>query len=92
MGPPFYKGPCGWCPHAHMERGSEILILKALAVTDGAHVAEGRYVFSRMHESLKLTNHMETSTPHSSESVQVITMKLCTFDYVRETNTVPSLV
>jgi len=30
---------------------------------------------------------METSTPHSSEASQVITMKLCTFDYVRETNT-----
>jgi len=30
---------------------------------------------------------METSTPHSSETSQVITMKLCTFDYVRETNT-----
>jgi len=31
---------------------------------------------------------METSTPHRSETSQVITtMKLCTFDYVRETNT-----
>jgi len=30
---------------------------------------------------------METSTPHSSETTQVISMKLCTFDYVRETNT-----
>jgi len=28
-----------------------------------------------------------TSTPHSSETSQVITMKLCTFDYVQETNT-----
>jgi len=30
---------------------------------------------------------METSTAHSSETSQVITMKFCTFDYVRETNT-----
>jgi len=30
---------------------------------------------------------METLTPHSSETSQVIMMKLCTFDYVRETNT-----
>jgi len=30
---------------------------------------------------------METSTPHSSETSQVITMKQCTFDNVRETNT-----
>jgi len=30
---------------------------------------------------------METSTPHSPETSQVITMKLCTFDYVRATNT-----
>jgi len=30
---------------------------------------------------------MEISTPHSSEISQVITIKLCTFDYVRETNT-----
>jgi len=30
---------------------------------------------------------MEYSTPHSSETSQVMTMKLCTFDYVRETNT-----
>jgi len=30
---------------------------------------------------------METSTPHSSETSQVITMKFCTFDNVREKNT-----
>jgi len=30
---------------------------------------------------------MESSTPHSSETSQVITIKLCTFDYVQETNT-----
>jgi len=30
---------------------------------------------------------METSTPHSSKTPQVITMKLCTFEYVCETNT-----
>jgi len=30
---------------------------------------------------------METSTPHSSKTSQVITMILCTFDYVGETNT-----
>jgi len=30
---------------------------------------------------------METSTPHSSVTSQVITMKFCTFEYVRETNT-----
>jgi len=30
---------------------------------------------------------METSTPHSSETSQVITMKLGMFDYMRETNT-----
>jgi len=30
---------------------------------------------------------METSTPHSSETSQVITIQLCTFDNVRETNT-----
>jgi len=29
---------------------------------------------------------MKTLTPHSSETSHVITMKLCTFDYVRETN------
>jgi len=29
---------------------------------------------------------METSTPHSYETSQVITMKLCVFDHVRETN------
>jgi len=27
---------------------------------------------------------MEMSTPYSSETSQVITMKLCTFDYVRD--------
>jgi len=37
--------------------------------------------------TLVLYCNMETSTPHSSESTQVITMKLCTFDYVCETNT-----
>jgi len=30
---------------------------------------------------------METSTPHSSETSQIIMMKFSTFDYVRETNT-----
>ena len=30
---------------------------------------------------------METLTPHSSETSEFITMKLCTFDYVGETNT-----
>jgi len=30
---------------------------------------------------------METSIPHSSETPQVIRMKLCRFNYVRETNT-----
>ena len=30
---------------------------------------------------------METLTPHSSETSGFITMKLCTFDYVGETNT-----
>jgi len=30
---------------------------------------------------------METSTPQCSETSQVITMKLCKFDYVHETNT-----
>jgi len=30
---------------------------------------------------------MESSTPHSTETSQVITMKLCTFDNVRKTNT-----
>jgi len=30
---------------------------------------------------------MDTSKPHSFETSEVITMKLCTFDYVRETNT-----
>jgi len=30
---------------------------------------------------------METSTTHSSKTSQVITMKLCMFDYVRATNT-----
>jgi len=30
---------------------------------------------------------LETSTPHSCETSQVVTMKPCTFDYVRETNT-----
>jgi len=30
---------------------------------------------------------MEISIPHSSETSQVITMKLCMFDHVRETNT-----
>jgi len=30
---------------------------------------------------------METSTPHSSETSQVITRKLCMFDYIRETKT-----
>jgi len=32
-------------------------------------------------------DNMETSIPHSSETSQVITIKLCTFDYVRRTNT-----
>jgi len=30
---------------------------------------------------------METSTPHNSETSHVITIKLCTFDYVCKTNT-----
>jgi len=34
---------------------------------------------------------METSTPHSSETSQVITMKLCTFDNVSKTNTFTKL-
>jgi len=29
----------------------------------------------------------ETSTSHRSKTFQVLTMKLCTFDYVRQTNT-----
>jgi len=32
-------------------------------------------------------DNMETLTPHTSETYQVITMKLCTADNVRVTNT-----
>jgi len=37
--------------------------------------------------ALVLYGNMETSTPHSTETSQAITMKLCTFDHVRKTNT-----
>jgi len=58
------------------------MIMKELSITCSA-VAHSRV----LRTALVPYGNMETSTPHSSETSQVITMKFCSFDYVRETNT-----
>jgi len=51
------------------------------------HITCSAATFSRvLRTALVFYGNMETSTPHSSETSPVITMKLCTFDYVRKTN------
>jgi len=51
------------------------------------HLQRGIALSRVLRTALVPYGNMETSTPHSSETSQVITMKLCMFDYVRETNT-----
>jgi len=68
------------------ENGADC-IFKKLTITCSA-VALSRV----LRTALVPYGNMLTSTSHSSETSQVIRMKLCTFDYVRETTHVPSLV
>jgi len=55
----------------------ELLAIVCLVITCSAIAQDG----------LGSYGNMETSTPHSSKTSQVITMKLCKFDNVHETNT-----